>query len=316
MSIKKVNKDSVKIHIKRKPEIHAKKRRRQKANVFAKAAKVETAKVTAKQVDGGEEMQEAALLAQETLRPVSAVTDKGSKHIKSSIQHSVRSRRLKFFVDKVKAEQKQTDSVSKKMRDMIGSKAKFYVGKAALAVLGAMGGILSLVALVAVPVVVIITLLYHSPLALFLPPFISGDTVQVVTDSYVSDFITEVETLANNHAGYDEGEIYYRDSVGNVITPGPQKDIMCVYMVKYGVGEMANVMNHKGKKRLKGVVDDMCQYSTTDRTEERKDAKGKKYDITILEVNAVIKDYQDMIAEYGFSQEQIELVEVMMRRKD
>ena len=51
MSNKKVNKDSVKIHIKRKPEIHAKKRRRQKANVFAKAAKVETVKVTAKQVD-------------------------------------------------------------------------------------------------------------------------------------------------------------------------------------------------------------------------------------------------------------------------
>lgn len=312
MSIKKVNKDSVKIHIKRKPEIHAKKRRRQKANVFAKAAKVETAKVTAKQVDGGEEMQEAALLAHETLRPVSAVSHKGVECIKVSVLEEKR----RFFMKKVKAKRKQPGSVPKLVGNIFSKKEKVLVGKAALAVLGAVGGVLSLIALVAVPVVLIITLLYNSPLALFLPLITSGDTVQTVTGTYVADFMTEVENLANNHVGYDEGEIYYCDLRGNIIIPMPQRDIMCVYMVKYGMGEMANVMNDKGKKRLKGVVDDMCQYSTTDRTEERKDAKGKKYDVTILEVNAVIKDYRDMIAEYGFSQEQIELVEVMMRRKD
>lgn len=57
MRIKRVSKDSVKIHIKKKPEIHAKKRRRQKANVFAKAAKVEIVKVTEKQVDGESPLQ-------------------------------------------------------------------------------------------------------------------------------------------------------------------------------------------------------------------------------------------------------------------
>lgn len=228
------------------------------------------------------------------------------------MRQTVRNRKIKFFLDKMKAEQKQTDSVAKMVRDIIGSKAKFYVGKASLAMIGVLGGALSLIALVAIPLVLIITLLYNSPLALFLPPLTSGDTVQTVTNTYVAEFISEVETLAKDHTGYDEGEIIYRDSDGNMITPMPQQDIMSVYMVEYGVGDTASIMSDRAKKRLKNVVEDMCQYTTDDRTEERKDDKNKKYDVTILEVNVVIKDYQDMVAEYRFSQEQITLIEQMM----
>ena len=228
------------------------------------------------------------------------------------MKQTVRKRKIKFFLDKMKAEQKQTDSVAKMVRDIIGSKAKFYVGKASLAMLGVLGGILSLIAMVAIPFVLIITLLYNSPLALFLPPLTSGDTVQTVTNTYVAEFLSEVETLADDHAGYDEGEICYRDTDGNVITPMPTQDIMCVYMVEYGVGDTASVMSDRAKRRLEDVIEDMCQYTTSDRTEERRDEKNKKYEVTILEVNVVIKDYQDMISEYRFSQEQITLIEQMM----
>lgn len=229
------------------------------------------------------------------------------------MKQTVRNRKIKFFLDKMKAEQKQADSVAKMVRDIIGSKAKFYVGKAAVAIFGVLGGSVSLIALIAIPIVLIITLLYNSPLALFLPPLTTGDTVQMVTNAYVAEFISEVETLANDHTEYDESEIIYRDPDGNVITPMPQQDIMSVYMVEYGVGETASIMNDKAKKRLKDVVEDMCQYTTSDRTEERKDENNKKYDVTILEVNVVIKDYQDMVAEYRFSQEQITLIEQMMK---
>ena len=228
------------------------------------------------------------------------------------MRQTVRNRKIKFFLDKMKAEQKQTDSAAKMVRDIIGSKAKFYAGKAAIAILGVLGGIVSIIALVAIPIVLIITLLYNSPLALFLPPLTSGDTVQTVTNIYVAEFISEVETLAKDHTGYDEGEVIYRDTDGNVITPMPQQDIMSVYMVEYGVGDTASIMSDRAKKRLKNVVKDMCQYTTSDRTEERKDDKNKKYDVTILEVNVVIKNYQDMVAEYRFSQEQITLIEQMM----
>ena len=229
------------------------------------------------------------------------------------MKQTVRNRKIKFFLDKMKAEQKQADSVAKMVRDIISSKAKFYVGKAAVAIFAVLGGSVSLIALIAIPIVLIITLLYNSPLALFLPPLTTGDTVQMVTNAYVAEFISEVETLANDHIGYDEGEIIYRDPDGNVITPMPQQDIMSVYMVEYGLGDTASIMNDRAKRRLKNVVEDMCQYTTDDRTEERKDENNKKYDVTILEVNVVIKDYQDMVAEYRFSQEQITLIEQMMK---
>ena len=367
---------------------------------FIKAAEVETTKAASEQLEGGEEVHQASLLAYEALRPVSAAAGKGANHLKESMleqkrrkykivktktakhavkagtektakavakkaaketaktvtktttkavvstagtvagtattgvggvligqaagevaglaidhkdmRQTVRNRKIKFFLDKMKAKQNHTDSVAKMVRDIIGSKAKFYVGKAAVAILGVLGGIVSIIALVAIPIVLIITLLYNSPLALFLPPLTTRDTVQTVTNAYVSEFISEVETLASDHTGYDEGEIIYRDPDGNVIIPMPQQDIMSVYMVEYGVGDTASIMSDRAKKRLKNVVEDMCQYTTDDRTEERKDEKNKKYDVTILEVNVVIKDYQDMVAEYRFSQEQITLIEQMM----
>lgn len=407
-------------------KLEQKKKSRSNTKRLIKAAEVETTKAASEQLEGGEEVHQASMLAYEALRPVSAATGKGASLLKESMleqkrrkykivtpmaesgiiskqsivnkasktainkvtmntakhavkagtekiakttakraaketaktvtkattkavvstagtvagtaatgvggvligqaagevaglaidhkdmRQTVRNRKIKFFLDKMKAEQKQTDSVAKMVRDIIGSKAKFYVGKAAVAILGVLGGIVSIIALVAIPIVLIITLLYNSPLALFLPPLTSGDTVQTVTNTYVAEFLSEVETLANDHTGYDEGEICYRDSDGNVITPMPQQDIMSVYMVEYGVGDTASIMSDRAKKRLKNVVEDMCQYTTSDRTEERKDDKNKKYDVTILEVNVVIKDYQDMVAEYRFSQEQITLIEQMM----
>ena len=406
----------------KKAKLEQKKKSHSNTKRLLKAAEVETTKAASEQLEGGEEVHQASMLAYEALRPVSAATGKGVSLLKESMleqkrrkykivtpadknsmvskqsivnkasktainkvtsntakhavkagtqktaktatkkaaketaktvtkattkavvstagtaatgvggvligqatgevaglavdhkdmRQKVRNHKIKFFQDKMKTEQKQADSVVKMVRDIIGSKAKFYVGKAAVAILGVLGGIVSIIALVAIPIVLIITLLYNSPLALFLPPLTTGDTVQTVTNTYVAEFISEVETLAKDHTGYDEGEVIYRDPDGNVITPLPQQDIMSVYMVEYGVGDTASIMSDRAKKRLKNVVEDMCQYTTSDRTEERKDDKNKKYDVTILEVNVVIKDYQDMVAEYRFSQEQITLIEQMM----
>lgn len=156
--------------------------------------------------------------------------------------------------------------------------------------------------------------LYNSPLALFMPPLSDGDTVQEVAESYVQEFLAGAEREANEHLGYDEGEIYYQDPYGNMVLPIPQKDIICVYMVKYGTGDTATIMNDKARRRLLRVVEDMCRYSTTSRTEKRKDEKGKEYEVTILEVNVVLKDCRDMAVEYGFSEEQTRLLEMMMQR--
>jgi len=83
-------------------------------------------------------------------------------------------------------------------------------------------------------------------------------------------------------------------------------------MVKFGIGEMSSVMNTASKNMLKGVFTDMCTYTTSVRTEERKDEKGRTYKVDILEVNVVLKYYWDMVTEYTFNQGQIEMLEQMI----
>lgn len=229
-------------------------------------------------------------------------------------EQGMRSRQMKAFREKKVQEVKQGEQAGNKIVNRISSKVKGLTGKAVGAVLGALGGAISLIAIVAIVVVLIVMVLYHSPFALFLPSLSATDTVQSVTNALVSDFIMEAETLANDHTGYDEGEIYYCDLDGNAVASVSQKDIMCVYMVKYGVGDAASVMDNRGKRRLETVVEDMCRYSTTDRTEVRKDEKGKKYNVSILEINVILKDYQDMVGEYGFNQERAELLETLMNQ--
>ena len=388
---------------KKKQRLEKEKKSGSLRNNLVKAAEAEGIRAASEQIEGGEELKQSSALAIELLRPVTAMTVKGTKILKESTldqkrrkykvvspvtkndtvvtenginksskaareddasifkKHSVktgnrkrtkstdiseddetvkgtrkaatkggassdgerttdyketkdtvRTRKINSFLEKRNNENAQKNSVLKRVRDLWSGKEKIYTGKTAIAMFWSVGGVLGLILLIAISVVVIVSLLYTSPLALFLPSLSSENTVQSVTSTYVTDFITEVETLAKEHAGYDEGEICYSDPNGNIVDSVPLKDIMCVYMVKYGVGDTASVMDDNAQKRLKGVVDDMCQYTTSDRIDVRKNEKGKKYDVEILEVNVIIKDYQYMITEYQFSQDQIELIEVMM----
>ena len=111
-----------------------------------------------------------------------------------------RSRKIKFFLDKMKAQENQTDSVAKLVKDLIVRKAITWV-KAAAPIIGLVLLLLVLVvAMIAVPVIAVIAILYNSPFALFLPPLESGDTVQTVTSAYVQEFNRDVNTKVNEHA--------------------------------------------------------------------------------------------------------------------
>ena len=125
-----------------------------------------------------------------------------------------RSRKIKFFLDKMKAQENQTDSVAKLVKDLIVRKAITWV-KAAAPIVGLVLLLLVLVvAMIAVPVIAVIAILYNSPFALFLPPLESGDTVQTVTSAYVQEFNRDVNTKVNEHTGYDLGELVYVDYEG------------------------------------------------------------------------------------------------------
>ena len=207
-----------------------------------------------------------------------------------------RSRKIKFFLDKMKAQENQTDSVAKLVKDLIVRKAITWV-KAAAPIVGLVLLLLVLVvAMIAVPVIAVIAILYNSPFALFLPPLESGDTVQTVTSAYVQEFNRDVNTKVNEHTGYDLGEL--------------------VYMVKHGVGDTATVMNDTSKGWLQAVVNDMCSYTTSTGTKdvEETDADGNVTTVTksVLYVNVTLKSYRDMISVYGFNSDQVEMLEQIM----
>ena len=200
-----------------------------------------------------------------------------------------RSRKIKFFLDKMKAQENQTDSVAKLVKDLIVRKAITWV-KAAAPIIGLVLLLLVLVvAMIAVPVIAVIAILYNSPFALFLPPLESGDTVQTVTSAYVQEFNRDVNTKVNEHTGYDLGELVYVDYEGMEENPSNYYDIMAVYMVKHGIGDTATVMNDISKGWLQAVVNDMCSYTTSTGTKdvEETDADGNVTTVTksVLYVN-------------------------------
>ena len=170
-----------------------------------------------------------------------------------------------------------------------------------------------LVALIALPVMLVIALIYNSPFAIFFPPLESGDTVQSVTSAYVAEFNREVIELVNTHEGYDMGRIVYVDYEGTNASPTNYYDILAVYMVKHGVGDSATEINSTTKGWIQTVVDDMCNYTTSSVTETIQDDEGNEVSQTVLCVNVVLKDYQDMISVYGFSESEVELIESIMQ---
>ena len=227
-----------------------------------------------------------------------------------------RSRKIKFFLDKMKAQENQTDSFAKLVKDLVVRKAIMWV-KVVAPIIGLVLLLLVLlVAIVAIPVIAVIAILYNSPFALFLPPLESGDTVQTVTSAYVSEFNRDVNTKVNEHAGCDIGELVYVDYEGMEENPSNYYDIMAVYMVKYGVGDTATVMNDKSKGWLQTVVNDMCSYTTSTGTKdvEETDADGNVTTVTksVLYVNVTLKSYRDMISVYGFDANQVEMLEQIM----
>lgn len=132
----------------------------------------------------------------------------------------------------------------------------------------------------------------------------------------VAVFNRDVNTLANDHVRYDQGQIVYVDYEGMDATPSNYYDILAVYMVKYGVGDTATIMNDTSKAWLKTVVDDMCSYTTStgSETETVTNEDGTTFTTTTtyLYVNVTLKSYRDMISGYGFDRNEVEMLEEMM----
>ena len=228
------------------------------------------------------------------------------------MQITNRNRKLKFFLDKLNAEEQQKDSFAKLVKDLVLSKVSMMI-KAAAPIIGLVLLLLVLlVAVVAIPVIAVIAVLYNSPFAIFLPSISTGDTTQNVLSAYVSEFNGDITTELNDLEGCDRSEKIYVNFGGEGI-PDNYCDILVVYMVKYGDGDTATDMTDKAKENLKSVFDDMCSYTTSTRTETDTDAEGNETEVSVKYVNVTLKTYQDMISEYGFNTEEQEMLAELMK---
>ena len=230
----------------------------------------------------------------------------GHSFNRSAIKNNTRSRMLNYFMNKSK-QSDNGDNIGALLKDLVMMRVSVVVKHIAGYIGGLLLNLVLLIAITCLPVMLIITVIYNSPLAIFFPPLEDGDTVMSVTSAYIQDFNREVSTLANEHAGYDGGIIFYTGSVTD-----NYYDIVVVYMVKYGVGDTASVMNDTTREKLKGVFDDMCSFQTSVSSETVENEDGTTTTYSILNVSITKRTYVDMISFYGFDTEEVQLLEEMM----
>ncbi len=173
----------------------------------------------------------------------------------------------------------------------------------------ATGGI---VTFVIIPLILVIGLIYNSPLAVLFPPLEDGETVMSVANQYVNEFHDRVERLADVHEEYDEGEIIYRDYEGMNPRKANLYDIVAVYMVKYGKGHMATIMNDVAKERIRDIVNQMCNFTRRTRIRVEQDEDGEEHEVRVMQIEVNLRDYQDMIEFYDFSEEEIQALNDLM----
>lgn len=220
--------------------------------------------------------------------------------------------RLLFFVEKLRSTGMTTSLNSENQKSGVSDMMKTVMIKIGAVLLPIILLLFSIVAIATALVAVVIAVIYNSPFSIFFPPLENGDTVMTVTSQYVAEFNRDINTMVTEHKDCDIGKIVYVDYEGTSSAPSNYYDVMSVYMVKYGVGNTATVMNDTAKANLKTVFDDMCSYTTSTGEEKIKNESGKKEKKKVLYVNVTLKTYHQMETEYGMSDDEISMLNSLM----
>lgn len=174
------------------------------------------------------------------------------------IKKAIRRRMYAFMVNKLSGEE-QKDSFAKAAKDIAVMRAGLVVKQLVLYLLGLLGPLLGGLVTIALPFVLIIVILYNTPLALFLPPLQEGDTVQSVLSEYYQAFNEEVRAAEED----SDEDVTYKN-MQNGVARSNFTDVMMVYMVRYGTGQgnFSTVMSDKNKKHLKEIFDEMNHFAS------------------------------------------------------
>ena len=223
-----------------------------------------------------------------------------------------KSRKVAFFVEKLRSTGMTTSLNSENQKSGVSDIMKTVMIKIGAVLLPIVLLLFSIVAIATALVAVVIAVIYNSPFSIFFPPLENGDTVMTVTSQYVAEFNRDINTMVTEHKDCDIGKIVYVDYEGTSSAPSNYYDVMSVYMVKYGVGNTATVMNDTAKANLKTVFDDMCSYTTSTGEEKITNESGKNEKKKVLYVNVTLKTYHQMETEYGMSDDEISMLNSLM----
>lgn len=174
------------------------------------------------------------------------------------MKKAIRRRMYAFMVNKLSGEE-QKDSFAKAAKDIAVMRAGLVVKQLVLYLLGLLGPLLGGLVTIALPFVLIIVILYNTPLALFLPPLQEGDTVQSVLSEYYREFNEEIRAAEED----SDEDVTYKN-MQNGVARSNFTDVMMVYMVRYGTGQgnFSTVMSDKNKKHLKEIFDEMNHFAS------------------------------------------------------
>ena len=223
-----------------------------------------------------------------------------------------KSRKVAFFVEKLRSTGMTTSLNSENQKSGVSDIMKTVMIKIGAVLLPIVLLLFSIVAIATALVAVVIAVIYNSPFSIFFPPLENGDTVMTVTSQYVAEFNRDINTMVTEHKDCDIGKIVYVDYEGTSSAPSNYYEVMSVYMVKYGVGNTATVMNDTAKANLKTVFDDMCSYTTSTGEEKITNESGKNEKKKVLYVNVTLKTYHQMETEYGMSDDEISMLNSLM----
>ena len=249
-----------------------------------KLAGVQGAKSATRQIEGGQEVLDAAMTAYVISQPERAVAKHGTKLVKKKVKEN------KDKPSERKEKQRETERSRDKERHKSYSDKKTKNTDS-----GKLDkehkknrkrGIKKLI--------------HKAQLALLLKSNSEKENQNGASRWEINDLIT-------NPSGYDMGKIIYIDYEGTDTIPTNYYDILAVYMVKYGMGEAATIINDTTKGWIETVVDDMCDYTLSDGTEVTVNEDGTEVSQTVLYINVKLKSYEDMISVYGLNEEKVKI---------
>ncbi len=165
---------------------------------------------------------------------------------------SAKSRMITAFITNMWADEEEKASLSTAAKQTVKRELAILIKKIMATVLPGFLGLFSVVALCGVAVVAVLAIIYNSPFAIFFPLPDSGtEDVRTVLVGYYQEFnekIFELEESGEN--------VVYKNSEDGVPVSN-FNDTLMVYMLLYGDGKAAYVMDEDGKKNLKKVFDEM-----------------------------------------------------------